>query len=168
MNIFELTDELRAKKARLEELLDDAAGEITPEIEAFELELDAAAGALEHKVDAYAKIRGEFLAEAEALRAEEKRLALRRRSRENAVDRLERRLVDAMTIGRVEKINTPTHTVSLAKSFSVGLLVPDDQIPEEWTRTKVEAKKSELLKALRDGQRFQFAELVERAGVRIR
>lgn len=168
MNLYELTDELRAKKARLDDLLDESAGEITPEIIEFEAELDTAAGAVESKVDAYAKIRAEFLAEAEALRVEEKRLALRRRSREAAVERLERRLVDAMTIGRLEKVNTPTHTVSLAKSYSVGLLVPDADLPPEWTRTKVEAKKSELLKALRDGQRFQFAELVERAGVRIR
>lgn len=168
MNIYELTDELRAKKARFEELLDESFGEITPELAELEEQLDAAAGALEHKVDAYAKIRAEFLAEIEAFRTEERRLASRRKSRESAVERLERRLVNAMTIGRVDKINTPTHTVSVSKSYSVGLLVSEDQLPSEWTRTKVEAKKSELLKALHDGQRFQFAELVERAGVRIR
>jgi hypothetical protein len=168
MNLFQLTDDLRIRKSALEDLLDDSQGEITPEIEAFEAEIDQVFDRLGDKVDAYAKIRAEFLAEAEALRGEEKRLALRRRSRESAVDRLERRLVDAMILGKTDKLNTPTHTVSVSKSYSVGLLVTDDQIPDEWARIKREPKKAELLKALREGKRFQFAELVERSGVRIR
>jgi hypothetical protein len=96
--------------------LEESTGEITPEIEACEKELDEYLAASVDKVESAIVVIQNLEGDAETLKAEEKRLAERRRSLEGNSERL--RGIVASVLDRVfkSKIKTLKFTASVSQS----------------------------------------------------
>ena len=104
----------------LEELVDKDTGEIIDEEKFEELQL-----AKNEKIEGLALLVKNNYAEAAAIRAEEKALAVRRKAVESKIVRLEKYLSDILA---GKKFKTPKVAISFAKSESV--VVSDDFV--EW------------------------------------
>jgi hypothetical protein len=94
--LYEITDDILALHA----LLDEAAGEITPEVEAWMAEYGTALG---QKADRIAGLLRQKEAEAKVYKGEEEFFALKRRAAENTAKALKALTQQAMeTLGEVE------------------------------------------------------------------
>lgn len=89
LSLYEITGELAA----LDELLEETDGEVTPEIEAWMVEFGPM---LMRKVDSIGRYCANLTAAADACKAEEERLARRRKAQEGKVKSLKRLLEVAM------------------------------------------------------------------------
>lgn len=127
LTLYEIPDRLRVLEAQIIE----AAGEITPEIEA---ELDALEEAFERKVEYIALLSREAKAEAAAVRQEEDRLAARRKAAENRERRLKDYLHACMTLAEVERVEGDRAKVRIQANSqpSIAWLGDDDAIPEAY------------------------------------
>lgn len=104
--------------------------------------------------------------EAEALKAEEKAFAERRKSAENKADSLKRYLAQQL---KGQKFATTRTSVSFRKSSSVEVL-DIDKLPTEY-RKEVHtfvADKTEISKALKAGQEVDGAVLVQSINLQIK
>ena len=142
-------------------LTDSETGEIT-DWSAFEaLQL-----ARDEKIENIALYHKNLLAEAAALKAEEKSFAERRKRAENKAESLKKYL-DSALAGK--KFGTVKVDISYRKSTSVD--VQDvDKLPEEYrkTVTTVSADKVSIAKALKDGEEVEGATLVENNNIQIK
>ena len=107
-----------------------------------------------------------LLSEAEALKAEEKALADRRKSAENKADSLKRYLDTALN---GQKFNTTKVAISYRKSTAVE--VDESKLPAKWLRVVPETHvvdRVEIAKALKAGEKITGAELVERNNIQVK
>lgn len=142
-------------------LTDSETGEIT-DWSAFEaLQL-----ARDEKIENIALYHKNLLAEAAALKAEEKSFAERRKRAENKAESLKRYLDSAL---QGQKFNTTKVAISYRKSTSVE--VDETKLPLRWLReipaTHV-VDKVEIAKALKAGEAIEGATLITRDNIQIR
>lgn len=78
--------------------------------------MEAVEGDLEMKAENYAKIMKNISGDIEKLKAEEKRIANRRKSLENNVDVMKQKLFETMKTTGKEKFKTPLFSFSIAKN----------------------------------------------------
>jgi len=110
--------------------------------------------------------------EAEFIRAEEKRLAERRKGYEVAVERIKdlaAALLEAREkLGEEPKVKTPQYTAWLQETESI--FAPEDitDWPTEWTRIKVEPDKKAALADLKAGKSKAGFCIMRKRGVRFR
>lgn len=148
MNLFEINEEIRLAMAELFESVDEDTGEVLAEDIAEKLEtLVITRDAKLENVALYLK---EKQAEAEALKAEAKKLTDRARVASNAAERLKSYLDYSMSTAGLEKFESARAKFSYRKSTAV---VVDDinALPEEYTKVDITADKVELKKALKNG-----------------
>lgn len=119
MRLYDIAADLRA----IFDDIDDAEGEITPEQEEA---LDALTGSLEDKVDAYGFRLRELKAQAEALKAEERWLAKKRKGIESQIATMRKRLHVSLDLAERRKVKTSAHTVSIRAGRTRTRLVLDD------------------------------------------
>lgn len=167
-SIYEMAASVRAVRERLDQLLDESDGEVTDQIAEAEAELAAGAGSLREKAEIYCRIREDLIGDADKLATAAERLASRARARRAAADRIRDRLAAALELAGEERVKTDTHTVYWQTTQAVEILVPADQIPDQWVRVAREPNKAEIARALKAGKRFDFAALQERRGLRIK
>jgi len=105
------------------------------------------------------------LAEAEAIRAEEKNLAARRKSLEGEADWLRRYIERNCTKG--EKFTAPTVSISWRKSKAVEI-TDESLIPEDLCKIKVEPSKTLIKAAIDGGQTVPGAAIVENLNLQIK
>lgn len=126
MTLYELTDEYRT----LLELAEDP--EVDPETLADTFE--ALGGEIEYKADGYARVMKQLEADAAALKAEEKRLCVRRTVCENNMKRMKQALQSAMEATGKTKFKTDLFSFGIQKNPAA--VVIDEQyienIPEEY------------------------------------
>ena len=107
-----------------------------------------------------------LLSEAEALKAEEKAFAERRKAAENKAESLKRYLDSALN---GQKFNTTRVSISYRKSTSVE--VDESKLPAKWMReipaTHV-VDRAEITKALKAGEKIDGAVLVENNNIQIK
>ena len=103
MNLYDLTEQYKA--------LEDAAYNDELDYTEFERILSEIEDDIETKVDGYCKVIASLKADAAALKAEEDRLAARRRSLINNAERLRDVLSTALDAQGRDKIKTPMFTV---------------------------------------------------------
>jgi hypothetical protein len=161
MKLYELTDNYR----RILDILDEGQDE------ALQDTLDSIKDAIEQKAEGIAKIIRTMDAEAEAIKAEEQRLAQRRKAIENRRNGLKEYLETQLASSGIDKVKTATFTVALQNNPpSVNVL--DDKaipttfkvhIPEQWN-----VDKKLILQALKDGQEIPGVELFQGRSLRIR
>lgn len=141
MTLYELREEYKQLLIMLE---DEGAD---PEVIADTLE--GMEGDINEKVDSYCIIAEQLSSDADRLRAEEVRLAKRRKSIEGNRDRLRAALLKAMLIMEKPQIKTDRYTVTV-KATS-GRLVIDDPlgIPEEYIVLKSSVDEKAVKDALK-------------------
>ena len=136
MNLYELT----AEQARIEALLEENGGEITPEIEEA---LTLTAEALPRKVDGYGVLIRQFAAAEAACDAEIKRLQGLKKTAVNSQKGLKDRILYAMQSFGYDKLAGETTKFSTRASKAV-------EIDEELLLDRYKAKVEDFVKTLPD------------------
>lgn len=136
MNLYELT----AEQARIEALLEENGGEITPEIEEA---LTLTAEALPRKVDGYGVLIRQFAAAEAACDAEIKRLQGLKKTAVNSQKGLKDRILYAMQTFGYDKLAGETTKFSTRASKAV-------EIDEELLLDRYKAKVEDFVKTLPD------------------
>jgi len=99
-------------------------------------------------------------AEAEALRAEERRLCERRQRLERSAETFRAHVRDAMLAAGIDKIKGPTFTLTLRDGPVKVLAIDEQKLPDAWWRVKREPNRSEILRAFKeDGEVVEGAEV---------
>ena len=122
------------------------------------------------KADAIARIVRNYRAEVEGLKAEEQRLALKRRSRENAIERLQRIMLEAMQATGAEKVQTSIGKWSVQANPWSCEVTDLSAVPEEW-HIKVEDRvdRAGLVRHFKEtGEMVDGVEYRQTMGVRFR
>lgn len=162
MKLYEINGEL-------EKLIDPETGEIA-NIEAFEqLSMER-----EIKLENIALWIKNLDSDAEAIRAEEKALAERRRIMENRADGLKNYL--AVMLGDGEKFETPRVKLSWRKSSAVAILIPEAAFvryaqgkrDELLSYSEPTINKKAIADAIKAGEKIIGAALVEHQNLQIK
>lgn len=160
MKIYEIPSTLRDLLDRLD--ADPDTGEVDGEALAAYAEYNAAAA---EKLEGTACYVRELKAEADAIKAEEERLAKRRKALENKSERLKNYMMPALEAmgGKVKGVMA---SVRIGKSQAVTVF-DLDALPDAFKRvvTKVDPDKVALKKALKAGEDIPGAALEDRQSV---
>lgn len=146
MNLYELTGNLMTV-INGGMVVDDITGEIKFEPE----DLEALEGEYADKLEGCGVWCKNEKAEIEALRAEEKNLAERRRVKENKLQSMKDYILKSMEATDTTKLETTKVAMSTRKSQRV-IIDNEDIIPEQFLRVSTIVDKAGLKKALRQGE----------------
>ena len=158
--LFELTNDLNA-------LLD--LGYSEDDSEAFMDTLNGIMGGIEDKADGYCAVISRFNANVDMIKAEEARLAARRKVIENNIQRMKDAL--QMTLETMEQngmnkpeIKTGLHTIKLAgNGGKQPLKVIENKVPDNFKKIILETDKDKIRAAIEAGEDVsEFAELLPR------
>lgn len=141
------------------------SGEYTAE--ELQFAIDAVKDEIEKKLEGYAMIVKNLESDIEGLKAEEKRLAERRKSLENGVRRMKEAMQGVLIQTGSNSVKTSKFTVSLRKSTAV-MIENEELIPEQFFRVKKEVNKSEISNWLKENKEIPGAKLVENQSLQIR
>lgn len=128
-------------------------------------------GAIEVKAGNIAHIIKTLESEASFIKEEEKRLSQRRKSRENTVVNMKQYLQDAMEQMGLDKIKTPTRTISIQVNPPAVQIIDEDVIPGKFLTLvpeHYEVNKKLISEALEAGEEVKGAELLRGRSLRIR
>jgi hypothetical protein len=157
MKLYELTSDYLAFMQAVE-------NEEIPE-EAIADTLEAITASIEDKADSIACLLKNLDAECAAIKAEEVRLAERRKAKERQHERIKQYLSDALQYAGLDKVETARNRITFRKSESVEIV---DDVFIKWaqmhrddllTYSAPKANKTEIKKALKDGADIVGAEL---------
>lgn len=107
-------------------------------------------------------------ADIEAFKAEEARLAKRRKAMENANEHWKAYLKNFMESMNYDKYSAGTFKLSFRNTKSVALDVNPEDLPIEYQRVKIEADKQMLKKLIEAGEADGIAHLEEKRSLSIR
>lgn len=164
MNLFEINEQIRYLMNSLFENVDEETGEILAEDVAEALaELSLSRTEKFENIALYIK---EKQAEADALKAEAKKLTERARVATNAVERLRSYLTMGMQEAGLSKFESARAKMSFRKSSA---LIVDDigKIPEEYLKVSVDVDKAGLKKFMKT-ETVEGAHLEERQSLSIK
>lgn len=141
-----------------DELMENG-GELTPELE---LSLAINKEQLQVKSAGYAFVIKDKDAEIEAIDKEIERLNKLKTVRENAKQRLKDAIKNAMVLYGVEKIESNTIRITLAKSAPSVLIEDEKLIPKKYTKTETKTSilKKEIANDLKAGLKVKGASLI--------
>lgn len=157
--LFELTTDLNA-------LLD--LGYSEDDSEAFMDTLNGIMGGIEDKADGYCAVINRFDANAQMIKAEEVRLAARRKVIENNIQRMKDALqmtLETMEQGGIEKpeIKTALHTIKLAgNGGQQKMTINEEKVPDSYKVIVYQTDKERIRKELEESKKLDFAELLPR------
>lgn len=166
MKLYELTNDYLA----LVEAIDN--GEI-PE-EAIADTLEAITACIEDKADSIACLLKNLDAECKAIKAEEERLAERRKAKEKFFERIKQYLSETLQRAGLDKVETARNRITFRKSESVEVnedafiawaqMHRDDLL----TYSAPKVNKTEVKKALKSGAEVVGAELLVKNNIQIK
>lgn len=134
--------------------------------------MDAIEGELDEKAENYGRIIRNLEAEAEAIRTEVDRLSRRRKTIDNNIDSLKKRLQMAMELTNRPKIDTPLFKFYIQKNAPSVVLDVEDltELPPEWlTYREPTVNKAAIKDALKAGLDLEgIAHLEQSQSLRIR
>lgn len=166
MKLYELENTYIAVMQAIEE------GELPEECIADTLE--AITGEIEIKADNIACLLKNLLADIDAIRAEEIKLAERRKVKAKACDRLKEYLSDVLQRMSIDKVETARNKITFRKSESVEV---DEETFIEWAQENREdlltysaptANKTEIKKAIKGGAEIVGAQLISKNNIQIK
>lgn len=133
MRLHEIPEAMRA----IDLMLEDAEGELTPEIEAA---MNAVEEELSHKVDWVGTVVAEHTAKAAMYEAEVKRLKGMQHSQEKCAERLKDYLKATLEACGVDRVEGRLHKASVSKAARPRIVWTKDfdKIPTGFRREKVE------------------------------
>lgn len=122
----------------------------------------------DEKLEAYCKVIGQLNADIEMFKAEASRIATRKKTAENSVQRMRNAVLAFLKATGQTKAKAGTFSVSVATTKAVQI---DDEtaLPAIYLiEQEPKIDKMAIKKALQDGKAVEGASLVENEGVRIR
>ena len=133
--LYELVGEYATLLSSSRDYIDEETGEVDAE---FDAALNAIGGAIDDKVEGCAKVIRHLDADMEALRAEEVRIAKRRKSIEGNKERLRKYVRENMQFAQRDKIKTLLFTISLSAAKERVIIDSEDAVPDSY---RAEAKR---------------------------
>lgn len=121
--------------------------------------------ALEDKADGYARVIKNMEGDIEAFKAEEKRLADKRRTLENAIDRLKQNLFSAMKETGKEKFKTDLFTFAIQKNGGALPVIVDvstDNLPDDLVQITEKPDLKAIAKYIEETGDISYAHFGER------
>lgn len=166
MSIYTLK-ELNEMMYNLQQLILDGADE--EELKGY---MDTISLEREAKLEGYAMVIKNLDSDNAGIKAEEERLAKRRKYNENAIARMKERMAETLETVEpdakgVKRLKTEKFTFSFRKSTSVQI-ENDDVIPPQFIKVEKTISRSELAKALKAGEHIEGAQLIENQSLSIR
>lgn len=159
-SLYRISQEQQA----LNELLFEAEGELTPELEEA-LAINEANLAI--KAENYATSMAMFAASVEAAKAERKRLDAYIKRAENAQERMKVALATALETFGLDRLEVGTYRISFRKSEAV--IVDDEQaVPNDYVIVEAKINKAKLKADLKEGLVVSGAHLETRKNIQIR
>ena len=162
-NIYELTQGIQM----LWDLMD--AGELDDDtlIDAMENTQEE----LNVKLENYCKFIKNLESDIDGLKAEEKRLAAKKKTMENTIERAKKAMQWAMNAAGEKKVKGSLFTISIQKNPEKVVLETEDVnlIPSHYVKYKEpEIDKAKVKEDLKAGVELSFAHLEQSEGIRIR
>lgn len=159
-SLYEISTEALAISQALED------GELTPELEA---DLIINQQDLQNKAVNYGFVIKDKEATIGAIDEEIKRLQALKKSQQRVIDEMKGRVSQAMKIYHVDEIKIPVLKINFRASESVEV-VNFDQLPDKFKRTKtvVEANKTKIKEALKNGESVDGAILQQNQNLQIK
>jgi DNA repair exonuclease SbcCD ATPase subunit len=130
--------------------------------------LEALQDAIEDKAENIAKLIKNLEADVKVIKEEEQRLADRRRSIENKVNRLKEYLQQQLEIAGLQRVKRPTITVAIQNNPPSVEITDEKLIPSEYMIPQYKVDKKSILERLKNGETVPGCELRQTKGVRIR
>lgn len=160
MNLYEIKEQFRAWQLKIA----NQDGELTEEdLQVFnELE-----GLAEDKIEAYAVIIKESLAEADMYKAEAERLSAIAKKKINLADRLKKNLDGFMQEQGREKFESLKTTIAYRKSTALEI-DSTAKVPKKFQKVKMEIDKTAITNFLKEGGKLKGCQLVERQNIQIK
>jgi hypothetical protein len=155
---------ITSEQLRINELLEESGGELTPEIEeALIINEDNFIAKSEGYIETIAKYKA--LAEAAKVRIEEYQRI--KKTAENIEKRLKERMQWAMEMMGRDKVEVGLRKLSLRSSTTVNI-TDEDHIPNQYIKVETSIDKMALKKDLQAGLVIEGAELVKNQSIQIR
>ena len=167
MKLYELTNDYQQLLAMLDEENDFPPEAIADTLESISAEI-------EDKADNIACMLKSIDADITAIKAEETRLAERRKAKQNAYDRIKAYLSDELQKAGISKLETARSKITFRKSASVKI---DDDIFFDWaeangkdllTYAQPKANLTAIKKAIGDGEVIPGAQIDEKQNIQIK
>lgn len=160
MTLYHITSE----QLRINELLEESGGELTPEIEEA---LMLNAENFEIKADGYIESISRYKALAEAADVRIKEMQRIKKTSENIEKRLKERLLQAMVVMDVDKMELGLRKLSIRNTTAVNI-TDEAHIPAEYIIIEQKYDKTRIKDALKSGDVIPGAELVINKSIQIR
>lgn len=160
MTLYHITSE----QLRINELLEESGGELTPEIEEA---LMLNAENFEIKADGYIESISRYKALAEAADVRIKEMQRIKKTSENIEKRLKERLLQAMVVMDVDKMELGLRKLSIRNTTAVNI-TDEAHIPAEYIIIEQKYDKTRIKDALKSGDVIPGAELVTNKSIQIR
>lgn len=158
MKLYELTD-------KYNQLL-EVAEELDPT--AFQDTLQALEDGIEDKAENIAKLIRTLTSDIDIIKAEEKRLAERRKSVENRISDLKEYLQNQMEVAGIDKVKRPTLTISIQNNPPSVKVTDETLLFDYMIIPEPKIDKKTLLADLKNGVEIAGAEIQQTRGIRIR
>jgi predicted nuclease with TOPRIM domain len=145
--------------------------EMAEEMDAITLQdtLESITEEIEDKAENIAKLIKNLNADVDALKAEEKRLADRRRGLEGKVSNLKEYLQNQLEVAGLDKVKRPTLTVSIQNNPPSLEVADENLIPSDYRIPQPDKiDKKSLLTLLKDGMEIEGVSIKQGRGLRIR
>lgn len=152
MKVWEIAEEYQ----KIEELLEESGGELTPEIEDV---LNLIHEERKEKVDSIIALMDNFESVAEFCKQKESAMYAKRKSAEKRIESLKKLL--AVLVPEGEKLKTATNSVSWRKNPDRAEVLDMNVLPDVYKRIKEEPDKKMILDALKQNATIDGAVLVE-------
>lgn len=123
---------------------------------------------IEDKAESIAKVIKEIEGEIEISKAEEKRLATRRKTKENKIQFLKMYLENEMRVTGKTKFKTNLFSFGIQKNPPSLNIEREDNIPEEYFKVVKNLDKKELLKDIKEGLVVDGVSVKQSESLRIR
>ena len=167
--LFEISNDFAALFDNYEELMETTEEEDKADIEqAWFDTLTGIEGEFEVKAESIAQYIKQLNSEAEAIKAEEKKLAARRKAKENSVTRMKDYLKNCMEQMNLKKVETARAKISI-RNNAASLKIDDEsafiQMLESTGRTELikyaapELKKTDIKNLIKKGEELTGARL---------
>ncbi len=158
--------QISKEAAEIISALEETEGELTPEMETA---LAINQSELQEKAINYAYAIKSMDDDVVSINEEIKRLQAIKTAKTNASDRMKESVKNAMQLYGIEKLTSPTLTLSLRKSESVEVdLVEGLSNDFKITKTTVSPDKIAIKQAIKQGERITGARLVEKLNLQIK
>lgn len=159
MKLYELT----ANYIQIQEMIEEQDSEMLRDT------LESIEGAIEEKAENIAKMIQSFNGDIEVLKAEEKRLADRRKSIENKIAGMKHYLHEQLEFAGLKKVKSATFTIGIQNNPPSVEIADESLVPEDYLVPQApKVDKKSILQLLKEGHEFEWASLKQGQSLRIR